>query len=176
LALSGGYLLYRGASGKCSVYDQLTKANEQLSPIIIETSLEVDKPREEVYAFWRNLQNLPLFMRHIKSINELDAKRSVWELDVPGNLADISWEARIVKEDKNNFLSWSSAEDAVIENSGRISFADLPDKKGTRLDVFISYRPPVSALGSGIAKLLNPVFRKMIANDVAGFKTYIEKT
>lgn len=175
LGLSGAYLLYRGLTGKCTIYEQLDKANEQLSPIIIETSLEVDKPRNEVYAFWRKLENMPLFMQHLESVTELDRKRSSWELKVPGNMFSVSWEANLIKEDKNKFLSWRSADNAMIENSGSIGFHDLPGKNGTLVNVFISYRPPASAIGSGIARLFNPVFKRMIERDVARFKTYIEK-
>lgn len=38
----------------------------------------------------------------------------------------------------------------------------------------ISYHPPAGELGSGIAKLLNPVFEKIIRQDVMNFKEYIE--
>lgn len=174
LGISGAYLLYRGLTGKCTLYEQLDRVNEQLSPIIIETSLEVDKPRDEVYAFWRNLENMPLFMQHLESVTELDSKRSSWELKVPGNMFSLSWEANIIKEDKNKFLSWHSMDNAMIENAGSIGFRDLPGKKGTLVNVFISYRPPASAIGSGIAQLFNPVFKRMIEQDVIKFKTYIE--
>ena len=38
----------------------------------------------------------------------------------------------------------------------------------------IIYYPPAGELGSGVAKLLNPVFEKLIRQDVLNFKEYIE--
>ena len=35
-------------------------------------------------------------------------------------------------------------------------------------------RAPAGELGSGVAKLLNPVFEKLIRQDVLNFKDYIE--
>ncbi|MBE7175226.1 MAG: SRPBCC family protein [Mucilaginibacter polytrichastri] len=174
LGLSGGYLVYRGLSGKCSVCDRVGRAGEQVSPIIIESSLDVSKPRSEVYRFWRNLENLPLFMRHLNSVTELDAKRSYWEVNIPGNIANISWEAQITKEDENRYLSWRSIENSDIENAGKVEFSDLPGG-GTHIDLFISYRPPAGMVGSGISRLLNPVFERMLHRDVEAFKTYIEQ-
>src|SRR5215207_178018 len=56
----GGYLLYRGASGHCAVYEGMgkTRGVSQTSNINIRTSLIVNKPKDEVYAFWRKLENL----------------------------------------------------------------------------------------------------------------------
>src|SRR5688572_6727754 len=65
----GGALLYRGLSGNCPVYTSLgkTKNVHHTSAVNIRTGLIVNKPKDEVYAFWRKLENLPLFMKHLAS-------------------------------------------------------------------------------------------------------------
>ena len=76
--LIGGALLYRGVSGHCPVYAGLgkTKGVSHTAAINIRTGLIVNKSKEEVYAFWRKLENLPLFMKHLSSVTEIDAKHS----------------------------------------------------------------------------------------------------
>src|SRR5688572_24868264 len=69
----GGVLLYRGISGNCPVYSSMgkTKGVAHTQAINIRTSLIVNKPKDEVYAFWRKLENLPLFMKHLSSVTEI---------------------------------------------------------------------------------------------------------
>lgn len=71
-------------------------------------------------------------------------------------------------------ISWKSLPGATIENAGKVDFQDSLGDQGTELRVVITYRPPAGKVGGGIAWLLNPVFRKMIENDIINFKQYIE--
>lgn len=172
----GGYLTYRGASGHCIVYNQVQRSRYTDTPesVNIKTTLIVNKPKQEVYDFWRKLENLPLFMKHLKSVKEVDEKRSHWEANIPGNITTITWDAEIVKEEEGKLISWQSLPGATVENAGKVDFRDALGDQGTELNIVITYHPPAGKVGSGIAWLLNPVFKKMIQNDVANFKQYIE--
>lgn len=174
----GGYLLYRGSSGHCPVYASMgkTKGVGHTDAINIRTNLVVNKPRNEVYAFWRRLENLPLFMKHLSSVTEIDAKHSHWEASpLPeSNLGKVKWNAEIVKEEENEMIGWQSIPNATINNAGKVVFKDALNGQGTELEVVISYHPPAGEIGAGIAKLLNPTFEKMIRQDVLSFKEYIE--
>lgn len=172
----GGFLLYRGGSGNCPMYTSLGKSADvqHATSVNIRTSLIVNKPRNEVYQFWRRLENLPKFMKHLLSVKELDAKRSHWEAVMPGNLGTLKWDAEIVKEREGEFIGWQSLPNATIENAGKVEFRDIDGGQGTELDVVISYRPPAGQIGSGIASLFNPVFEKLIRKDIMSFKEYAE--
>src|SRR5256885_7729759 len=87
----GGFFLYRGSSGNCPVYTSLGKEGSvrHAESVNIRTSLLVDRPRFEVYQFWRQLENLPLFMKHLLTVQQMDSKRSHWEAVLPGNVATI---------------------------------------------------------------------------------------
>src|SRR5690606_36557379 len=39
----------------------------------ITRAITINRPVEEVYAFWRDVQNLPRFMRHLESVRVIDA-------------------------------------------------------------------------------------------------------
>jgi uncharacterized membrane protein len=141
----------------------------------IRTSMMVNKSRSEVYQFWRRLENLPRFMKHLLTVKEIDGKRSHWEAVLPGSPATLKWDAEIVKEIPDQLIGWQSVPNSTIENAGKVEFRDSPNG-GTELEIIISYRPPAGDLGAGIAKLINPLFRKVITEDVKNFKTYIENT
>jgi uncharacterized membrane protein len=172
----GGLLLYRGASGHCPVYSSMgkTRGVSHTPAINIRTSLIVNKPKDEVYAFWRKLENLPLFMKHLASVTEIDSKHSHWEAVIPGNIGKIKWNAEIVKEEPGYLIGWQSLPNSMINNAGKVTFHDALNGQGTELEVVISYHPPAGEIGAGLAKALNPVFEKVIRQDVMSFKEYIE--
>jgi uncharacterized membrane protein len=174
VALAGGYLLYRGISGHCPI-SALKDRRPALTGrnINVRTHVVVNRPREEVYAFWRKLENLNLFMEHVHNIRELDDTRSAWTVSVPGGIHNIQWEAEIVKEEEGRELSWQSTYGAPIENTGKINFSDTPGN-GTRIDAMISYRAPFGAVGEGFSRLLTPLFRNKIEEDIRSFKYYME--
>ncbi len=95
-AVAGVPLIYRGATGAWPV-PQAVASRATLSPLHVETSVTIDKPAQELYDFWRRLENLPRFMRHLDEVRDLGDGRSHWVGRTPfGTRAE--WEAEIVEE------------------------------------------------------------------------------
>lgn len=167
-AVAGGALLYKGTR---------SGSKSKVSPksvIEVKTSVLIKKPKEELYAYWRNLENLPDFMSHLKLVNEIDEKRSLWVAEGPGGLGRIEWEAEITWEQENSILAWRSLPDSEIENSGEVRFEPVGSKK-TIVETTINYRPPAGKAGGVAAQLLNPAFKKVLENDLKEFKNIMEK-
>lgn len=175
MAIAGGLLFFRGATGHSTIYRIAGKKKlpDTVKNINIMTKLTVNSPRQEVYDFWRKLSNLPLFMEHLDKVEVIDNKRSHWSAKVPGHLGKIEWDAEIVKEIDGELLGWNSLPHASINNAGKVEFRDA-DENGTEITVLITYRAPFGDVGEGIASMLNPMFKKMITKDVKNFKRYIE--
>lgn len=173
-AAVAGILLYRGATGVCPVYSRMGKNSTDVEAITIGERFIVNAPREEVYAFWRNLENLPRFMKHIASVEVKDDKRSHWTANVPGPLVKISWNAEITREEQDAYIGWHSIEGSMIDNAGKIEFNDAADGSGTELYVEISYFPPAGQIGRGIASLFNGLFENIVREDIINFKHYVE--
>lgn len=171
---AGGYLLNRGITGHCEIYSRIGKHTQEPINVNIRSSFIIDKPRNEVYQFWRKLDNLPLFMSHLESVEILDSKRSHWVLKLPTNVAKVSWDAEIVKDEPDHLIGWSSLPGSVIDNAGKVRFRDAEDNKGTLIDIVITYQPPAGGVGASIAHVLNPVFKNMVDNDVRNFKQYMD--
>jgi len=173
----GAYLTYRGAVGHCPLYSALGRPHlpDPVKNINIRTTVQVNRPRHEVYAFWHKLENLPLFMRHLKSVVETDDRTSHWEAYLPGGLGTIRWDAVIVEEHADSFIGWNSLPGATIENAGKVEFREIGDG-WTEVYAVITYRAPFGVAGQGLSGLLNPVFEKLVRQDIKDFKHYIEKT
>lgn len=169
-----GYLLNRGITGNCVVYDQLDKYMATPVNINIRSSFVIKMPRRDVYNFWRRFDNLPLFMSHLKSVELMENDHSRWVLKMPAGVPNLSWEAEVVRDEPNEFIGWSSIAGSVISTSGKVRFKDVMDGEATKVDVVITYQPPVGALGGKLARLFNPVFKKMVEKDIQNFKQFMD--
>ena len=171
----GAAMVLRGAAGNCPVYNALDVDGTKTTTVNVRTTFVVNRPRNEVYAAWRNLGSLPRFMKHLSNVTENSNTRSHWEVKIPENSpVSISWDAEIVKDEPGSLLSWRSLPGSSIDNAGKVEFRDALGHRGTEIKVTIIYRPPAGNIGSGVAKILNPVFKKVIKQDVLNFKQYIE--
>lgn len=174
-AVLSAYLLYRGISGNCAFYTALgkTKPNNSSRNVNVRRSLRIDKPVEEVYDFWRNLENLPLFMEHLSRVEQLENGESFWEMKLPGDFGHITWKSEIVKERPYDFLGWRSLAGSSIQNAGKIEFHPLPEGR-TELSVVITYHAPGGLAGEGAARMFHPLLRSIVAQDIENFRSYIE--
>lgn len=181
LGLLGGALLYRGASGHCMVYERLkrsTAANDDAirhalhEGLHIERTITIDKPVQEVYAFWRKLENLPRFMRHLKSVEQIDQVRSHWVARAPAGM-HLEWDAEILQESENEIISWRSRAGADVHHAGVVRFSGT-DEGGTELHVKMRFSPPAGRLGAAIAKALGENPLEKISEDLRQFKQMIE--
>ena len=171
---TSGLLLYRGATGICPLYQKLDIDTTDPQAINITETITVNVPREKVYAFWRQLSNLPKFMGHLKEVTEQSKTESHWIANTPGNLITLKWNAEITHEEEGNYIGWQSTEGSMIDNAGKVTFIDTLSKVGTELHVEINYFPPAGSVGRGIASLFNGVFENIIREDIQNFKTYAE--
>jgi uncharacterized membrane protein len=133
---AGGYLLNRGITGHCEIYDRITKYVENSVNINIRSSFLIHKPRHEVYDFWRRLDNLPLFMTHLKSVTLLGNDKSHWILKMPKGVPNLSWNAAIVKDKPDEMIGWHSLPGSIILNAGKCASAMvLPAKEPVRISL-----------------------------------------
>lgn len=174
--LGGAFLLYRGISGNCPAYTAMGKENVSGhdNAIDLTRTVTVLKPRAEVYEFWRQLENLPLFMDHIEQVVQHDATHSTWRARIPGGLGTVSWEAEITEDVPNGVIAWRSLPGSTIHNTGRVVFRDAPGGKGTEIQSTICYRPPAGEAGMAVAKFFNPLFKQMVKEDMRRLKRYLE--
>jgi uncharacterized membrane protein len=179
-AVLGSGLVARGVTGHCQLYDALgvnTASEEERSPakraIRVEKTLTINAPPEKLYQFWRDIENLPRFMRHLRSVQRLDDRHSHWVANGPAG-TDVEWDAEIITEVENKHISWQSTEHADVYNAGSVHFRPAPHGRGTEVKVVMRYTPPAGALGAAFAKLFQENPEQQIADDLRRFKSLIE--
>lgn len=176
LAATGGYLLYRGMTGKDFLYETLgveRAGKGGKDGIEVERSLTVYKPRPEVYQYWRNFENLPAFMKHLERVETLEGNRSRWTARGPMDLK-VDWEAEIYEERENELISWRSLPGSQVENSGTVRFVDAPGGQGTEVHVHLKYHPPGGSASAVVAKLFGKEPGIQVLDDLRRFKEIME--
>ncbi|WP_426029638.1 SRPBCC family protein [Caulobacter sp. DWP3-1-3b2] len=114
---------------------------------LVGRTVTINRPRAELYAFWRDFRNLALFMENVESVTPSDGERSHWVVKAPAGKA-VEWDSILTEEVENEVLAWESAEGADIKNAGRIEFCDGPPGRGTEVTATIVYEPPAATLES----------------------------
>jgi uncharacterized membrane protein len=171
--LAGGIVLV-GAGLAFAAARVLNKTEGDVArDVHIETSIAIDKSPEELYAFWRDFANLPLFMRNLDSVTQLDATRSHWIATGPAGTY-VEWDAEIYNEKENELIAWRSLENADVINAGSVRFQAGPQGHGTFVRVTVNYNPPAGAIGASLAKLLGAEPEQLIKEDLRRLKQIME--
>lgn len=171
---AAAYLFYRAATGKCVVYDVLGgHAITYPRNVNVRTSIMVDRPRSEVYHYWRKLSNLPSFMKHIVSVDETDTKHSEWTAAIPGIPMNLRWKAAIVLDKVDEAIGWESTEGSPLHNAGKVEFVDIGEGR-TRINVTMTYRAPAGLAGEKLAHALSPAFERLVLKDLESFKSAVD--
>ncbi len=176
-ALLGGGLIYRGASGHCSMYSALrmNTAGQNIFPpaIRVQKSIRVNRDPQSVYAQWRRLENLPQFMDNIESVTVLDQRRSRWVARGPIGTY-LEWESEIVEDVPGHHIAWRSVEGAPFKNSGAVGFVSQDGGRTTEVKVSVQYEPPGGYLGEALARLLGRDAKRQLERDLCRFKQMVE--
>ena len=174
VAAAGTALVYRGATGQYPAQELLEDVAETADKgIRVHKAVTIQRSPEDVYQFWRRLENLPRFMEHLTEVEDLGGGRSRWHARVPAGLP-LSWEAVIVRDEPGRLLQWETDPDATVQHHGQVRFLPAMGDRGTELHVDMSYRPPLGVAGVAVAQLLNIVTEQQIKEEIRRCKHMLE--
>ena len=117
----------------------------------IARAVTINRPRAELYAYWRDFAKLATFMENVERIEVIDEKRSHWVVKAPAG-STVEWDAIVTEDDPGALIAWVSGDGADVPNSGRVEFRDA-GQRGTVVTATIDYDPPAGIVGKVIAKL-----------------------
>lgn len=200
LALAGAALVHRGATARCPVYSALGVSTADAShpasvrpgsttvdesptsraavfrasdAVKIERSIAVNRAPEELYAIWRNPENLPRFMDWLERVEPIDTWHARWIARGPGGTR-IEWVAEVINDVPNSLLAWKSVEEADIKNAGSVHFRRTSDGLGTEVRIVLEWLPPGGRAGMIVARLLGTAPDHRIQQGLERFKAFAE--
>jgi len=141
---------------------------------VVGRTVTIARPREELFAFWKDFANLSTFMENIVSVKPTGADgRAVWTILAPAGRT-VEVETEVVKEEPGKLIAWRSVPGSQIDTEGRVSFTDAPGDRGTRVSVRVAYKPPAGELGRMVAKLFMREPAVQARHDLKRFKMLME--
>ena len=171
--VTGGAILAGAGLAYAAVKTIQSAADSVAREIHVETSIAINKSPEELYAFWRDFKNLPIFMKNLESVTEMDRWNSHWVAKGLGG-ARVEWDAEIYNEEENKLIAWRSLENADVVNAGSVRFEKAPEGRGTYVRVTMNYNPPAGKLGATVAQLLGTEPLQLIKEDLRRLKQVLE--
>jgi uncharacterized membrane protein len=181
LRLAGFGLIGRGISGFCPISTAIGRNTASRDTrhalggsrgVLVESSVTIQRPRQEVYSYWRQLENLPTFMGHLEDVSDLGGGRSSWRAKGPLG-SKVSWQAEIITDTPSELISWRTLPDSDVVSAGSVWFRPS-GKQGTEVCVKLQYDPPAGKVGATVAWLLGEDAQHEIDEDLRRFKQLLE--
>jgi uncharacterized membrane protein len=180
LGAAGAYLAHRGITGRCAVYELLEDEGDDErfgagghDDFSADAAVTIARPPDEVYAYWRALENAPRFMEAIESVEPRGAQRSSWTARGPAG-ERWEWEAEILEDRPNELLVWRSRPGSDLRHQGAVRFRPAPGGRGTEVRASIELRPPGGAASRALAKVAGRVPAFVVREDLRRLKQILE--
>jgi uncharacterized membrane protein len=178
LAAAGGYALYRSMSndGGRRRYTgdapHISLRNKRTQRELAHAVVTINRPRDELYAYWRDFKNLPNFIENVISVEET-GELSRWKIKAPGEM-DVTIISRITQDVEGESITWASTSQSDIRNAGRVQFKDDSQGRGTIVTVRIAYDPHFGTAGKYAARLMGREPQLQAKRELRRFKQLME--
>jgi uncharacterized membrane protein len=177
LAFAATPIAYRGVVGKWPFAnghaDDTKSALSGDKGIHVIESIRLETPVDEVYRFWRQLENLPRVLTHLERVTDLGNGQSHWIARGPGGLG-VEWGAEIINEVENKVIGWRSLPGSDVVTAGSVTFSQVRGGRGTQLTVNLQYSPPAGRPGALLARVFGTEPAQTIREDLRHLKHMLE--
>ena len=148
--------------------DIAEQKNKEIKEHMAHAAITTIIPVGEVYAFWRNFENFPFFMKEVKSITQKTPTLSHWKLELnPG--VTVEWDAEIIQEIPNKIIAWRSD-----RTDGEVRFSPAAGGRGTVIEVILDYKVIGGKLAAAAGKLFGESPTDIIRKNLHRFRAFME--
>jgi uncharacterized membrane protein len=182
LTALGAGLIYAGVSGnnlldfvpvvnEVPAVQKLSNRSHEPNELRVRKSLTINRPAEELYTYWRKLENLPTFMKHVKSVQDLGNGQSHWVVNVLRGI-ELEWDANITVDRPNEMIAWETLPEATMQHRGYVKF--IPTARGTEVSVSLEYDPPLTMGGEFAGRMGKFIAEQEVKEEIRNFKRLME--
>lgn len=174
----GAGLLYRGAEQNGLLNGNLLRRilhtkTEQF--VTFERQLIIDRPPADVYRFWRNLENLAIFMPHIRDVHYLDDRRSRWQFKIT-DARYLEWTAELVEDEAQRLLVWRTVAPSDLHHRGWVHFAPRREGRSTQQTIRLHVLAPGGRAGARLVQWLHDIPARHFTRDLQHFRSIMESS
>ncbi len=133
----------------------------------IRRTITIYRPAADVYSFWRDLEQLPMFMHHLESVTEIGGGRTRWTAKLPTG-GTVSWNAEVIEDLPGERIEWRTVRGSKLPNRGAVTFR--PVLGGSATEVCVEMQ-----LGEGAVAAIAELFAgPQIEGDLRRLKQVLE--
>ena len=188
LALLGGELVRRGATGHCAVYDALDVSTADEggdaaradgadtvpgATALAEATVTVSAPPEVVYRAFRDPANVARLLGDAASVRVEDSAVEHWTVRAPFG-REIQFDAEYLEDRPGEVIRWRTRPGALVPHDATVRFAPAPGDWGTEVRLALRYDPPGGPLGDAAARLFGGVPDKLALRTLRRLKSLVE--
>ena len=172
LTATGAALIARAATNR--PITRLLGIDRSGRAVDLRRSILVRAPIGEVFRFWAQVENFPLFMEHVLDVgvSPTDGRLSHWQVRGPAGVA-VRWDAEVTRLVPDELFAWKTLPGSQVEHAGAVHFERMGED-ATLLQVRMVYVPPAGAIGKLVASVLGGDPEKQVEEDLARLKSLLE--
>jgi uncharacterized membrane protein len=161
-AAMGGYAVYRSATGHAPVREGLNLVmSPRAEPVVIEETITINKSPNEVYAFFRDPENLVRVMDAVEAVEVQEGGRFRWIIE-PISGTELAWYEEIVEDRPGERMTWRVAPDTDYESQASLTLTPAPGLRGTETRLRFEVCPPGGAVGAAVVGLFDSLAAKRV--------------
>lgn len=111
-------------------------------------------PPHAAYEAWRDLSNLPRFLRWVETVDEKSSRRSHWRVRMPDG-AHTGWDTEIIEDRPGERLVWRTVGAAALPHRATLTFR--PDGEGTAITITATGALTKAQLAEDLARFVEVI-------------------
>ena len=140
----------------------------------VEYAITVFAPVGEVYSFWRDFDNIPKIMTHVREIEVLNAGERVrWHWATLGGF-EMQWDTVMIDDVPDKVLSWRTVPGSAAQHAGSVWFKPVLDGQATEVYLRFIYKVPGGKLTKTFAELFGEAPEQVVKEDLRRLRCLIE--
>jgi uncharacterized membrane protein len=178
---AGALFLERGLTGHCRGYaalgvrsDDAHGTSHPLSRMIhTRRGITINRPVEEVYRAWRDLDDLARAIPRLVRVEKLAGDQSRWVAEGPRGRI-VEWTARVTEDRPNERIAWETLDGSEVPSRGRVTFRPAPGGRGTEVRIQVTYGLPLGVIGAAAAKFSGSSPSDQLDSGLRRFRQFLE--
>jgi uncharacterized membrane protein len=128
----------------------------------IESSVRIKRPAEDIFDFYRDFRNLPLFLGDVISVEPTGNTTSRWTIQGPMHVR-IRWEIEVIERDANALIRYRTTSLRYLQTTWSIYFTQETGSDQTEVREVMEL--PLGRFGrAGLALIGKPPAEEVAAN------------
>jgi uncharacterized membrane protein len=161
-----------GVAARPFIAAAITRAGAKRRNIKFNSSVEIERPIADVFAFFKDFENFPRVIGAVRSVVDYQDGRSHWEVYTPSGSV-LSWDAVVTKYVPSSVIAWESVVRSLVQSAGVARFTALSPTR-TRVDLSVTHQPLHTTLKDAVRALLATDPRKTVNDNLDRIRFYLE--